>query len=121
MPFNTLTFVLDKVLAAKQGLDDQRSTQLGLIGALLPLGPIQSLVIPQVIAQREAPSVTPPTAPPTAPPVTPPASLQVQVPKVTDAPFDAARSILQLLGLQVRRQEVLSTTVPKDYVISQDP
>ena len=121
MPFNISTFVLDKLVAAKQGVDDQRSTQLGLIGAILPLGPIPSLVITQAIAQREAESVTPTATPPVAPPVAPPASLQILVPPVTGGSFDDGEKKLRALELEVERQDVLSTTVPKDQVISQNP
>jgi serine/threonine-protein kinase len=117
MPFNILTFVLDKAVAAKQGVSDQRSTELGLIGAMLPLGPIPSLVITQVIAQNEGGSATTVIAPP----VTPPPSVQVQVPDVTHGRFDVGRAVLQALGLQVQRQDVISTTVDKEVIISQNP
>lgn len=117
MPFNVLSFVLDKTVAANKGLSDQRSTQLGLVGALLPLGQIPSLVITQAIAQREAEGVAlggVGSAPPPPP-------IQVQVPDVTGATFAAGQSLLQSFGLQARRQDVLSNTVAKDIVISETP
>lgn len=117
MPFDVLTFVLDKVVAANKGVGDQRSTQLGLLGAMLPLGQIPSLVITQAIAQREAGTVSLGGATTG----TPPPPIQVQVPNVTGSSFATAQTSLQSFGLQAQRQDVLSNTVAKDIVISQNP
>src|SRR5688572_10770216 len=57
MPFDILRFVLGKVIAANQGVSDERATQLGLIGSVMPGSPVMSTLIPLVIAQREAETI----------------------------------------------------------------
>lgn len=54
MPFDILRFVMGKVVASNQGVDDQRATQLGLIGAMIPGNSMMGMLIPLVIAQNEA-------------------------------------------------------------------
>lgn len=58
MPFDILTFALAKMIARNTGVDNQRATQLGLVGGMLPLGFAPRVVVIQAIAQRESPKLT---------------------------------------------------------------
>ena len=116
-------FVWNKIVVAKQPIPEEDKYRFALVGAMIPGGILPSAVVTLVAAQRATPTsdtATPSVTPPGTPPGTP-APAQVRVPTVTGVSFDIARSTLQLLGLQAQRQDVLSTTVAKDYVISENP
>src|SRR5689334_12306538 len=108
MAFDILSFALGKVIAANKGVSDERATQLGLVGAVLPLGLLPNVLITQAIAEREAGTSTTPATPPVTPPGPP--STQVQVPDVTGSSFVAAQALLLSFGLQATRQDVISNT-----------
>jgi hypothetical protein len=68
-----------------------------------------------------SPSAAPTSTPPTSAVVTSISSAPIEIPPVAGSTFDAASTALRGLGLQVRRIDQASNTVPEGQVIETDP
>jgi serine/threonine-protein kinase len=68
-----------------------------------------------------SPSAAPTSTPPTSAVVTSISAAPIEIPPVTGSTFDAASTALRGLGLQVRRIDQASNTVPEGQVIETDP
>jgi beta-lactam-binding protein with PASTA domain len=114
MPFDILTFVVDRAIARNQGTSDQRATQLGVVGAVLPLGLVPNILVTRAIAGREAAPAAPVVA--AAPVAT------VQVPDVVGKDEKTAMRALTRVGLKgTVGAAVESISVAKDLVVAQSP